>query len=285
MENFTVIIPTKDRPAETLRAIRSVLVQECKPSEIIVVDDGSQIPFRYDGAEENRVRILRHEKNRGPSAARNTGLDATKTDWITFLDSDDWLLPGSIKNRLSDFSGDDDVYQACGWRIIDAVSGGHICDAAPSAARTFDDHFGGIWFSPGSCVFLNRKTFLKRVGFWDESLPRYEDFDWFCRAAEAGLRLEVTAVCGVTIARHRQLNPAKALEAAKLIEKKWINSGLGDRRMRLLRAYLAYELAASNYYAGNYFKFATELARSWSRLPRFSMAPVPLINYRSAAAE
>ena len=89
----TVIIPTYNRPELTLRAINSVHRQRpVPPAEIIVVDDGSH-DNTAELAGRSGVRIIRHEHNRGLSAARNTGISAATHEWVALLDSDDEWLP------------------------------------------------------------------------------------------------------------------------------------------------------------------------------------------------
>jgi len=91
---FSVIIPVYNRPKAVVRAIRSVLNQDYPRHlfEIVVVDDCST-DNTYDnitghlGREVNK--LLRHHRNMGRVAARNTGLRNSSKDWICWLDSDD----------------------------------------------------------------------------------------------------------------------------------------------------------------------------------------------------
>jgi len=103
----SVIIPTYNRAHLVGRAIRSVLNQTYQDFEIIVVDDGST-----DNTEEvvksfndPRIRYIRHEKNRGGSAARNTGIRVARGEYIAFLDSDDEWLPMHISRKLAVMEG------------------------------------------------------------------------------------------------------------------------------------------------------------------------------------
>lgn len=101
----SIIIPVYNRTKELQRAVYSVLNQTYQQFEIIIVDDGSHenIKLVVDRifSDHSKIRYLRHEKNFGAQAARNTGIKAAKGEWIAFLDSDDEYLPDSIEVRLN----------------------------------------------------------------------------------------------------------------------------------------------------------------------------------------
>lgn len=91
--HISAVIPTYNREKTIARAIDSVLAQEYPASEIIVIDDGSKDDTRdivksYGG----NVRYV-YQDNAGVAAARNSGVNEAKYDWIAFLDSDDYWLP------------------------------------------------------------------------------------------------------------------------------------------------------------------------------------------------
>lgn len=104
---LSVIVPVYKVEKYLNRCIDSIINQTYKNLEIILVDDGSpddsgrlcdEIAFQDD-----RIKVI-HKKNGGLSSARNTGIEAAKGDYITFVDSDDWI---SL-----------DIYKKC----IDAVN-------------------------------------------------------------------------------------------------------------------------------------------------------------------
>ncbi len=95
---FSIVIPLYNREKEIPRAIDSCLGQGFGDFEVVVVDDASTDRSRavVDAYGDRRIRLLWHERNRGVSPARNTGVDASQGDWILFLDSDDELLPDAL---------------------------------------------------------------------------------------------------------------------------------------------------------------------------------------------
>ncbi len=91
---FSIIIPVYNSADFLHKCIESLLNQEYKDYELILVDDGST-DASYDICREyasryEHIRVLR-QKNSGPSAARNAGIQQSSGDYLTFVDSDDWV--------------------------------------------------------------------------------------------------------------------------------------------------------------------------------------------------
>ena len=109
MINVSFIIPIYNVEQYVLRCFMSLLAQETAEANIecVVVDDCSpdnsmnivnQIVSDYEG--NIQFEVLTHDKNRGLSAARNTGLKHAAGDYIYFVDSDDYLMPNSLQYFL-----------------------------------------------------------------------------------------------------------------------------------------------------------------------------------------
>ena len=97
---ITVIIPTFNSEETILRALKSVFAQTYPAHEVIVIDDGSSDrTIEVIRSQYNDVIIHRFEQNRGPSAARNAGIELAAGDWIAFLDSDDEWLPDKLRRQ------------------------------------------------------------------------------------------------------------------------------------------------------------------------------------------
>ena len=98
--DLSAVIPTFNRERLIGRAIESVLAQSVRPSEIIVVDDGSTDSTEDIVAGYAGVRYVA-QTNGGPALARNRGVAEASTNWIAWLDSDDFWLPGHIERIMS----------------------------------------------------------------------------------------------------------------------------------------------------------------------------------------
>jgi glycosyltransferase involved in cell wall biosynthesis len=101
----SVVIPAFNRASTLGRAIESCRAQTRPVAEIVVVDDGSTDGTPALLSELSRVEPrlvpVRLPRNRGAQAARLEGIRASRSDWIAFLDSDDELLPDSVRARLA----------------------------------------------------------------------------------------------------------------------------------------------------------------------------------------
>lgn len=95
MRDYAVIIPTHDRPALVVQAVDSVLCQTLPAAEIIVVSDGPAAAVR-EALAGRPVKIL-EQPEEGVSRARDTGIAASRSDWICFLDDDDLWHPDFLR--------------------------------------------------------------------------------------------------------------------------------------------------------------------------------------------
>jgi glycosyltransferase involved in cell wall biosynthesis len=100
-----VIIPTYNRGDILMDSIQSVLDQTYDDFELIVVDDASSDDTRavVEGVDDDRVKYLGHDKNKGAPVARNTGVSEAKGEFIAFQDSDDEWLSTKLEKQVDLF--------------------------------------------------------------------------------------------------------------------------------------------------------------------------------------
>lgn len=110
--SISVIIPLYNRRDLVVRAVDSVLNQDYRDFELIVVDDGSDddAGIVIGNYNDERIRYVR-QKNQGVSSARNYGVKLSRYDYIAFLDSDDEWLPGKLTQQVKSLS--DGLYRIC----------------------------------------------------------------------------------------------------------------------------------------------------------------------------
>jgi glycosyltransferase involved in cell wall biosynthesis len=107
MLKVSVVIPTFNRGYIIKEALRNIDLQTWKDFEVIVIDDGStdntEEILRKVPSSNSRVRYVRHETNRGVSAARNTGILSSNGEYIAFLDSDDRWVSTKLEEQMRVF--------------------------------------------------------------------------------------------------------------------------------------------------------------------------------------
>lgn len=178
------IIPTFNRANSIRAAINSAVAQSGVELEVVVVDDCSAdaTVTLVEAIGDTRVRLIRREQNGGASAARNTGIRAAKGRFIAFLDSDDEWLPGKLDRQL-------ELLMREGQRAAISCTGVemHLLDHGLMRVQYFEDTPDwkrrlsmGCDFSPGSTQVSHRSAY-DLVGPLDETLARFEDWDWLLR--------------------------------------------------------------------------------------------------------
>ena len=99
----SIVIPVFNGEKFIKDCIESVMAQTVKDLQIIVVDDGSEdhtlSMLRVLESEDERIEVI-HQNNTGVSAARNTGLQAVRAEWVLFVDADDKIEPDYCSSLL-----------------------------------------------------------------------------------------------------------------------------------------------------------------------------------------
>ena len=177
--SFSIVIPLYNKEKYICKSIDSVLEQNYDEFEIVVVDDGSKdksyqlVASRYES--NRRVRLIQ-QKNAGPAAARNTGVNYSRMEWILFLDADDILLPNALHQFAKLIMKNPSIsYFICNYYIQcnGALSLFQYLPIEGLLKHPFFWEFAG-WMSdrPGSAIY--KKSLVLKYPF-NEKLRRYED--------------------------------------------------------------------------------------------------------------
>lgn len=180
---ISVIIPTYNRREFLARAIDSVLDQSWQDFELIVVDDGST-----DGTARSvagygvQVRYL-YQENRGPAAARNTGVRAAEGEFIAFLDSDDRFAPEKLAVQQAAMAARPEYLISHTDEIW--YRRGELLHQKKKHHRPHGFIFGECLklCVVGMSTVMVRREFFARIGYFDEELPCCEDYDLWLRAS------------------------------------------------------------------------------------------------------
>jgi len=215
MTEITVIVPTHNRPHLLEITLRSIVAQRGVDLAVTVVDDGSKDPQTVraviDALSNSRVRLVRHETPRGVSAARNTGIANSSSEWIGFCDDDDVWAPEKLRAQLAAarstaagwaYTGDVAIDEAL--RVLSGAS-----PLPPVELVSALEHYNPV--PAGSSNVVVRRDVLDVVGLFDPMLRSVGDWDLWVRLARHGLPAcvpEPYVGCRVhvnTITRNREL--------------------------------------------------------------------------------
>ena len=209
MPYFSVIIPTRNRPDVLSVALNSVLAQSFEDYEIVIVDDGSDVPItlqqlqlEFDpGPAVRIVHLSSQVRGRGPGYARNIGVWASKGSYCAFLDDDDsWSKTEHLSDARAAIEGcehspdlylaNQEAYGADGvakrlWlypavALLEQLNRALLNGVYSVAAEEL--------ISVGGFCHLNttivKREFFDSLGGLDEYLAYEEDLDFYLRAID-----------------------------------------------------------------------------------------------------
>ena len=186
LPRVSVIIPTYNRAALLPRSAHSVLNQNYRDLELIIVNDGSkdntQEVMRDLADADPRVRIVNHHMNRGQTAAFNTGIRLARGEYIAFNDDDDEWLPSKLAGqvKLMDESPPHVGAIYC-WQDLMEDNSGEIFDL-PHPTLEGNIHRQCLALGhPGSQIVLLIRSEAARETMFDESLRYGNDSDFNTR--------------------------------------------------------------------------------------------------------
>jgi glycosyltransferase involved in cell wall biosynthesis len=221
----TVVIPTRGR-WERLRSsgLRSCLGQQGIAFNVVVVDDGitDDTSQRVRALGQPHVTVVSHEATKGLSAARNTGVDATNTPWVAFLDDDDLWAPWKLSTQLRALRETcaDFVYAAV-TGVDDSLNVMSIQSAPDPVTLRSGLRRANIIPAGGSNV-VARTSLIRRVGGFDERLYHLADWDMWLRLASVGrgTAVEEVLVGYVHHASNLQMRgPDPLIELERIVER------------------------------------------------------------------
>lgn len=191
--SVVVVIPFYNGSSFIERAVHSVFEQTVPPQELVVVDDGSsdEEAAKLDVISKRMgFRVLK-KKNGGQGSARNAGVAVTNSDFICFLDQDDFYLKNHIEVLLDAMPENDPHF---GWvygDLFEAEGNGEIVRTSivihhsQHPKKYIVDLLAGDMFVLPSASLIARNAY-DSVGGFDEQFMGYEDDDLFLRLFRAG---------------------------------------------------------------------------------------------------
>jgi glycosyltransferase involved in cell wall biosynthesis len=184
----SVIITTFNRPQALKEAVESVLNQSLLPFEIVVVNDGEELPVSEKHLSHPLVRVVQNETSRGANFSRNKGAKLAAGDILMFLDDDDTWEFDKILVQVFQFEKRPEVGLVyTGKRMVyDTNRSKEIYRvAADKSGNLFPEILKKNIIGTTSAVALRKKVFFEAGGF-DEEFPAMQDYDLWIRVCQLG---------------------------------------------------------------------------------------------------
>ncbi|ACV77184.1 mycofactocin biosynthesis glycosyltransferase MftF [Nakamurella multipartita] len=197
-DGVTVVIPARSAAGP----VRELLATLPADLPVILVDDGSPDPLAGLADERPGLQVLRHERFRGPAAARNAGAALARTPWIAFLDADtipdrQWI--GALKAHLTQTADTGGAAGDPGPRVLLAApqivplpgtgSGGwfeeRVCALDLGADPSDVGPGRAVSYVPSAAMLVDAEAF-RRAGGFNEAMHVGEDVDLVWRLLEQG---------------------------------------------------------------------------------------------------
>lgn len=236
---ISVIIPAYNVEKYLTRCVKSVLCQSYQEFEIILVDDGST-----DGTggicdalekEDERIVVF-HKENGGLSSARNAGIQFSKGEYITFIDSDDYVKRTYLEHLLSaqkQYNADiavgvmerkdvDDIF------CIDVESEHELCSFEISKEKAIESILKSEFPGTSACAKLYKRWIFEKFRFSEGKL--YEDFDIMYRIYH-----DVDLIIGVNIKLYVYCFRGGSIMNSSFRKDNWYLIEIADHVKRFIR--------------------------------------------------
>ena len=181
----TVIIPTCNRADKIFSSVQSVLNQTFDNFELIVVDDASSDNTKQivNIFSDQRIRYICHSRNKGGSAARNTGIKESQGEFIAFLDDDDEWYPDHLQVTVDTLNKLDSS-----WGVVYT---GKLEITSKKSKKIYPNALWEgliqnnllVYGSIGTPSILVRRLCFEHIGLFDEDFPRHQDWEMHIRIA------------------------------------------------------------------------------------------------------
>ncbi|GGU87747.1 glycosyl transferase [Streptomyces albospinus] len=289
---LSVIVPFYNVQTYAPDTLKSLAANSREDFEFLLVDDCSrdetpQILARA-GRELPGARVLRHEKNGGLATARNTGLDAARGEYVTFLDGDDWLEPGYLPELLGvieelgcDFVRTDHVQCTAKARTVHRVPHGRrgvVMD--PRAAILPTDRSTSVDYAYAWAGIYHRRLLDAGVLHFRDGLRTAEDRPWIWRLHREAESMAVTGLLGVFYRRGvasslTQIGDVRQLDFIRAFDQV-IEETAQDRDAHLLlpKAVRTY-CAIISHHLGSIERFEPPVARKLRAMSAAAMKRMP----------
>lgn len=233
----TIVVTAHNRQHLVDQTLRSVQLQGFDRFECIVVDDGSTddtaLKVHAFVKADDRFRLVSHPEPCGLPAARNTGIAHASTEYVGFLDDDDFLLTGSIQRRYAILKSDERVAGVyCDWVAMPASANlsflGSVHKPRSLGRVSLSSLNYSVPFISSSPLF--RRDALVSSGGYNESLRNAEDAELVVRLVRSGYVFDYARTVGIGYRRSRGsmvlTDPTSQFESMREVAR-WLDTKVG----------------------------------------------------------
>ena len=202
----SIIIPTLNRAHLISQTLDSVIAQDYKDWECIIVDDGStddteNVITKYMTIDERILYFKRPSQyKRGASSCRNYGFEKSSGEFIQYLDSDDLISSNKLEQQISDIKKENLKIATCSWSLFGSSPSKDGSLIISSYQKThspcsFLKSMGlqNVFF-PLHC-YLTPKEIIEKAGKWNEDLTNNDDAEFFSRVILASSGVKFISTC------------------------------------------------------------------------------------------
>jgi glycosyltransferase involved in cell wall biosynthesis len=175
----TVVVPAFNRGECLAAAVSSIQQQTWSNLEVAIIDDGSTDATSHVANrlshDDHRVRVIRHVRNLGAQAARNTGIENARGSWVAFLDSDDTWVPHSLEVRLKCALENRVAVVHSTCDVIEADGTTRPFNVRPLAGRVYTELLQSE--GPLFPTLLIARDALRKIGGLDHRIIAFQEWD------------------------------------------------------------------------------------------------------------
>ena len=254
MAFLSVVIPVYNVEKYLEQCLISIQAQTFRDFEVILVDDGSTdssgaICDQY--ATNDSRFVVHHKANGGVSSARNDGLSKTSGEWITFIDSDDWVDPSYFDNMICAANSIENADVVVNTRVTQN-DGNHAQEIiwndidvkALNKENSVIPYLLHAKLPASMCSYMFRRDVIG-CNLVDTSIHHYEDIDFLMRVLSRNYRYCLNSQGGYHYRQgsvtHSKLTD-KTMSGFKMVDK-WLNFGLTPELEKYLLEMMIFSVA------------------------------------------
>ena len=192
MDDFviSIVITTYHRPERIVIAVENALAQNCNKEILVVDDNGRNTEYQKETERVlvpylNRITYLVNDVNHGPSYSRNQGINQATGKYITFYDDDDEIHPDKLSHqaKLLEVKGEQYSCCYCDYTKILGENNYHT-NGEHGEGNLYPYMLGRTFYIGSGSNLLVRASVIKEVGGYNETLRRFEDYEFISRITE-----------------------------------------------------------------------------------------------------